>query len=210
MSLIDTARLSRLSDGVNRAKAYKDILAGQINNLENDEKDFRYKADLHQKCTEIFKKWLEDSLEKNIHSIADLGTAALQHIIHDQNLKFQIHQEQKLNRVTMRFLVEENGVSGDPLSSFGGGAAVVLSFVLRLAVMARMKMVNLLLLDESVVALANAYVPAAAEFMRRLSEETGVNILMVTHNPEFLNYAHIAYEGHKDSCLKLRRIKTSV
>jgi hypothetical protein len=44
-------------------------------------------------------------------------------------------------------------------------------------------------------ALANKYVPAAAEFMRHISEKTGVNILMVTHNEEFMSNAHIAYEG---------------
>jgi ABC-type lipoprotein export system ATPase subunit len=45
--------------------------------------------------------------------------------------------------------------------------------------------------------------------MRQLSEQTGVNILMVTHNPEFLNHAHVAYEGHKDGSLKLKRLRVS-
>jgi ABC-type lipoprotein export system ATPase subunit len=57
--------------------------------------------------------------------------------------------------------------------------------------------------------LANAYVPAAASFMRQLSEQTGVNILMVTHNPEFLHNAHTAYEGHKTDSLQLKSIVTS-
>jgi hypothetical protein len=32
---------------------------------------------------------------------------------------------------------------------------------------------------------------------------------MVTHNPEFLASAHTAYEGHKDSSLKLRKTNGS-
>ncbi len=74
--------------------------------------------------------------------------------------------------------------------------------------MARMKMGNLLLLDESMSFLADRYVPNAGSFMRQLSERTGINILMVTHNKEYLNYAHTAYEGHNDGSLKLRPIKT--
>jgi len=87
---------------------------------------------------------------------------------------------------------------------------VLISLVLRLAVMARMKMGNLLMLDESMVSLANKYVPAAAEFLHQLAEQTGVNILMVTHNPEFIAHAHIAYEGYKDKSLKLRRFRGTV
>lgn len=208
MSAIDQAELDRLSDSVARVRAHRDVLASQVASLEKEEAGHRYKADLYQKCTEVFKQWLEDSLEKNIQSIAELGTTALRHVIHDQDLTFKILQDPKLNRLAMRFAIEDGGVEGDPLASFGGGAVVLLSMVLRLAVMARMGMVNLLILDESMMALANKYVPAAADFMRRLSEETGVNILMVTHNPEYLAHAHVAYEGRKDGSLKLRRLRT--
>lgn len=69
---------------------------------------------------------------------------------------------------------------------------------------------NLLLLDESMHALANKYVPAAAAFMRQLSEQTGINILMVTHNEEFLCHSHTAYEGTKqDGVLRLSSRKSS-
>jgi ABC-type uncharacterized transport system ATPase component len=112
----------------------------------------------------------------------------------------------------MRFLLEEDGIEADPMTSFGGGAAVVSSLVLRLAVMARLNMANLLLLDESMSALALRYIPAAADFMRQLAEETGVNIFMVTHNEEFMAHAHVAYEGYtekgpddiKSFCLRRR------
>jgi DNA repair exonuclease SbcCD ATPase subunit len=204
-------RLKHLKDGINKLATYRDILQSQTNVLEREETSLAYKAELHQKCSEVFKSWLEDSMKKNVDSMAELATTGLQHIIHDQKLHFHIRQEPKYNRLAMRFILEDNGVEGDPIQSYGGGAAVVISFVLRIAVMARMKMANLLILDESMLALSNSYVPAAAAFMRRLSEETGINILMVTHNPEFLNHAHIAYEGRKEGsgtgALKLRKLR---
>jgi DNA repair exonuclease SbcCD ATPase subunit len=169
-----------------------------------------YTADLHQKCSEIFKNWLEDSMRQNVDSMAKLATTGLKHIIHDQDLIFQIKQEPKYNRLAMRFVLENNGVEGDPINSYGGGAAVIISFVLRVAVMARMKMANLHILDESMLALSNSYVPSAAAFMRRLSEETGINILLVTHNPEFINHSHVSYEGRKEGSgighLRLRKL----
>lgn len=200
-------RLSDLRDGVQRLSSYRSIIQGQVDSLEAGEKKLWYRSDLYQKCSEIFKAWLEDSMKKNVDSMAELATTGLQHIVYDQKLTFKIKQEPKHNRLAMRFVLEEDGNEGDPLSSYGGGAAVIISLVLRIAVMARMRMANLLLLDESMVSLSDSYVPLAASFMRQLAEQTGVNILMVTHKPEFLNHAHVAYEGHKDGSLKLKRLK---
>jgi DNA repair exonuclease SbcCD ATPase subunit len=203
------SRLSSLRDGVRRVSAYRDVLNAQIASLESAEKDARYKVDLSQKCSEVFKTWLEDSMKKNVDSMADLATTGLRHVIHDQVLTFKILQEPKYNRLAMRFLLEEDGVEGDPLASYGGGAAVLISLVLRIAVMSKMGMANLLLLDESMISVAAVYTPLAASFIRQLSEQTGVNILMVTHNPEYLSQAHVAYEGRKEGSLKLRRIASA-
>ena len=206
-----TSRMKSLREGISKISTYRDILQSQMHTLEKEEESLSYKADLHQKCSEVFKTWLEDSMKRNVDSMAQLATTGLQHVIHDQKLTFHIKQEPKYNRLAMRFVLEDNGVEGDPIQSYGGGAAVIISFVLRIAVMARMKMANLLILDESMLALSNSYVPNAAAFMRQLAEETGINILMVTHNPEFLNHAHIAYEGRKEGtgtgALRLKKLR---
>jgi DNA repair exonuclease SbcCD ATPase subunit len=201
------SRLKNFKEGVHKLSTYRDILRSQVNSLSKEESEATYKAELYQKCSEIFKSWLEDSMKRNVDSMAELATTGLRHIIHDQNLKFDIKQESKYNRLAMKFVLENDGVEGDPIQSYGGGAAVIISFILRVAVMSRMKMANLLILDESLLAISQSYVPAAAAFIRQLSEETGINILLVTHNPEFLNHAHIAYEGHKDGSLKIRKLR---
>ncbi len=206
------ARLNRYMDDLRKVKAYRSVLKAQRARLSAEEELSKVSADKHQRCSEIFKRWLEDSLDKNVHSMADLATIALRHVIPDQKLQLKIVQEPRYNRMAMRFLLEEEDprggvIEGDPLNSYGGGASAIISLVLRLSVMSRMKMGNLLLLDESMAFVGPAYIPATASFMRRLSESTGVNILMVTHSPEFMANAHVAYEGHKDGSLRLRRLK---
>lgn len=202
-------RLSDIKNQIDKISAYESVVSKQADSLELASNSMKYKADLYIKCSEIFKRWLEDSMERNVSSMADLVSTGLKYIIHDQDLIFKIKQEPKYNRVSMRFVLEQDGNEGDPLESYGGGAAVIISLILRIAVMQKLGMGNLLILDESMVALANAYIPAAASFMKQLSEQTGVNILMVTHNPEFLANAHTAYEGFKDTSLKLRKISKS-
>lgn len=188
-------RLQTLKENIARAEAHRDSVRARRETAERVASSLRYDAELQQKSSEVIKSWLDDMLRSNVDSIASLATSGLRHVIHDQDLSFRIKQELKYNRVSMSFVIEDGGVEGDPMSSFGGGAVLVASLILRLAVMSRLGMGNLLLLDETMFALANKYVPSAADFMRQLSEETGVNIFMVTHNEEFMSNAHTAYEG---------------
>jgi DNA repair exonuclease SbcCD ATPase subunit len=188
-------RLDDFNGNVSKIENYVDFLQSQIRFHQDEIEKLKYTADLNQKSSEIFKVWLEDLLDSNVNSISELVTSGLRYIISDQKLTFRIKQELKYNRLSMRFIIEENDIEGDPMMSFGGGAVLVASLILRLAVMTRMRMGNLLLLDETMFALANQYVPSAADFMRQLSERTGINILMVTHNEEFMSNAHLAYEG---------------
>lgn len=188
-------RLQALKEDIARAEAHRDSVRARREAAERAAASLRYDAELQQKSSEVIKSWLDDMLRSNVDSIASLATSGLRHVIHDHDLSFHIRQELKYNRVSMNFVIEDGGVEGDPMSSFGGGAVLVASLILRLAIMSRMRMGNLLLLDETMFALANKYVPAAADFMRKLSEETGVNIFMVTHNEEFMSNAHTAYEG---------------
>lgn len=199
-------KYDNLKRNIDKITIYKGVLEKQKTQLIDEANNNKYKSELYAKCSEIFKRWLEDSIEKNVESMSDLITTALNHIIHDQNLKFKIKQEQKNNRISMKFVLEQDGVEGDPLTSYGGGAAVIISLILRISVMQRMGLGNLLMLDESMIALANNYIPNAASFMRELSEKTGVNILMVTHNQEFLNSAHTAYDCIKTDSLHLKCI----
>jgi ABC-type molybdenum transport system ATPase subunit/photorepair protein PhrA len=201
------ARLTKLGTQITKAAAVRDNLQLRCEGLALDLANYENDVGVYAKCSEIFKSILEEAVEANINSIADLVTTGLKFIINDQELVFKIRQEHKNNRISMKFSLIQDGVEGDPLSSFGGGAAVVISLILRIAIMQRMNMGNLLILDESMVALANAYVPDAAAFMKQLSEKTGIHILMVTHNPEFVTNSHTAYEGYKSDSLHLKRIE---
>lgn len=195
-------RFLSLKEKIATAKSYVKFHSSRKKEIDEKRGSHIYNIDLRQKESEIFKRWLHDMLEENIESMEKLVTSGLNHVIHDQKLAFRIRQEVQYDRVSMKFGVEQltdsGTVEGDPINSFGGGAAVLISLILRVAVMSKMKMGNLLLLDESLAALANVYVPNAAAFMRQLSEKTGINILIVTHNPSFLEYAHTAYEATSD------------
>ena len=203
--------MSSALDAVNanflRASTARQMLERNRQQLSTEIDADKLKQDQHAKCLEIFKSWLESSIESNINSISDLATEGLRNILNDQEMVFRIKQEHRNNKLWMKFMIESDGVEGDPLTSYGGGAAMICSLVLRISMMKRLGLCDLLLLDETMVAVSNAYVGNTAEFMRTLAEKAGIHILMVTHNQEFVDNSHVAYEGSKTDHLKLRRIK---
>lgn len=205
------SRLNSLRESIAGVKARHEVFQARLKASEAAAADKRYRADVNQRASEVVKGWLEDLLESNVGSMGELASSALKFVIEDQNLKFRIKQELKYNRLSMRFVLEEGGVENDPMGSFGGGAVHVSSLVLRVAVMTRLGMGNLLVLDESLNGLSPVYHPAMAEFLKGLAEKTGINILLVTHQEDFLNNAHLAYEAHSKvgqdglKALELRR-----
>lgn len=209
---MDTSKFNRLKSVIQNATIVRNVHSERLSSLEEKKKNHTYKSELRQKESEIFKRWLDDMLKQNVSPLETLSTSALRHVIYDQKLSLKMIQEPKYNKISTRFSVEEETedgtISGDPVASFGGGAAVLISLVMRVVVMSKMKtMGNLILLDESLVAIAKAYVPHAAAFIRQLSEQTGIHILMVTHNSEYLKYSHIAYEGCKvNDSLQLKEL----
>ncbi|HEY8096062.1 MAG TPA: hypothetical protein VIE65_08165, partial [Methylobacter sp.] len=151
------SRLSKFRDNVTASNSRFQYIKSQRESAEEIIQKLNYSADLNQRSSEVFKAWLEEELDSSINSMADLVTTALKFVIDDQNLIFKIVQELKYNRLSMRFSIEDDGIEGDPRSSFGGGIAVLASVILRISVMARTGMANLLILDESMKDLANKY-----------------------------------------------------
>jgi DNA repair exonuclease SbcCD ATPase subunit len=201
------------NQSIDKLNLMDELLDSSIKTKLLEIEDLNYGADLRQKGSEVFKMWLEDLLDRNVNSMADLVSNGLSYVIDDQDLTFSIKQEPKYNKISMSFLMTQDGHEGNPMLSYGGGAVLVASLILRLAIMARLNMANLLILDEPLNALAAKYIGNAGAFIRQLCEKTGINILMVTHVESFLDYAHTAYEassvvvgekdGHSVSCLKL-------
>lgn len=184
---------------IDKLDSFNEYLESSIKSKNDMLDQYISRSGLYQKCSEIIKTWLEDMLDKNVNSIAELVSNGLDHVIDDQQIQFSIKQEPKYNKISMRFVMSKDGHEGDPMDSYGGGAVHISSLILRLAIMSRLNMANLMILDESLNALAAKYIPNCGEFIKQLSEKTGINILMVTHSPEFLNCAHTSYEGNSVS-----------
>jgi DNA repair ATPase RecN len=183
--------------------------------LQDREKDLVDEIDtlrdedvLLQKVAELFKFLLNKYVYEYAESFSQIVTEGLQTIYHDQDVAFDIEVEQKRGKVYANFVTEQNGVRANPLESFGGGVSSVVSLLMRVLVLLKADKARYLILDEALAALSTEYIESCGQFLRKLCEELDVNILLVTHNPDFLDQCDNAYMGSTNAKgrLQLREI----
>lgn len=131
--------------------------------------------------------------------IEELVTRGLQTIF-DETLSFHIIQTVKGRTASVEFLIRKtlnDTVLETPvLEAQGGGLSATVGFLLRVVVMllgSGTKEENILVLDETFAHVSAEYIGPLGEFLREIVDKTGVQIVMVTHQPEFADYADKVY-----------------
>lgn len=154
----------------------------------------------HEKATTLLNSIGEEKQFAAQAAIEQLVTRGLQTIF-DESLSFHIVQDVKARRAEVSFVIRSSLDGGrvletDVMDSRGGGLSAVVGFLLRLVVMllrTDTKADNVLVLDETFAHVSDEYLPALGEFLRQIVDKTGVQIIMVTHQPEFMEYADKVY-----------------
>jgi DNA repair exonuclease SbcCD ATPase subunit len=101
---------------------------------------------------------------------------------------FKIHFDRKRGRTEARLVFEKHEKEVDPLTASGGGVIHVAAFSLRLAclLLSRPRRRRLLIADEPFGFVSAEYRERVAVMIQELSKELKVQIVMVTHSPEFI------------------------
>jgi len=125
-------------------------------------------------------------VQEQAHSkIAAVVSKCLESIF-EQPYEFRITFERKRGKTDARLSFVRNNLEVDPLSASGGGVVDVAAFALRLAclVLSLPKKRRTLILDEPFKFLSKNYRNNTKRMLKTLSEEMGVQFIMVTHIPE--------------------------
>lgn len=130
-------------------------------------------------------------------TIEELVTRGLQTIF-DPSLSFVIVNTVKANASAVEFLIQkrigESVIETPVLEAQGGGLSAVVGFLLRVVVLLlRGEHGGLLVLDETFAHVSDEYLPAVGAFLRELVDQAGVRIVMVTHQPDFADWADKVY-----------------
>lgn len=132
-------------------------------------------------------------------SIEELVSRGLR-MIFDDTLSFHIVQGVRGKTPVVDFVVRttigSEVIDTSVMEARGGGLAAVIGFLLRLVVMLLSrdpKDTSLLVLDETFAHVSAEYLEPLGQFLREVVDRTGVRIVMVTHQPEFAEFADRVY-----------------
>lgn len=139
----------------------------------------------HRQAQEIAQEAARAVQEASHAQIASIVSRCLRSVFRE-DYEFRIIFDKKRGKTEARFVFIKDGEEVDPLKSSAGGEIDVASFALRLAALLlhQPKLRRLLVLDEPMKFLSRNFRPAVAQLLEELSEELGVQIILITHLPE--------------------------
>lgn len=195
--------LARLSDLTNRVSLVRGTLSAyqrEFGEADERAKEATNEAEHLSKVVILLQGLYDELIQSNVHAIADFITQGLKAIFYDQDIECFAVAEPKRNSVSVTFNVRHHTadgvVEGHPLKSFGGGVAAVIDLILRAMCIVRSPDVrNVMVLDESLVAISDEYVTPTAAFIRDMCMQFDMSVLLVTHKKAFVEHADAVYHA---------------
>lgn len=178
-----------------RVQAQEDVVAGLASEVEALESEVSVLTYTGTALQQLLNSVSVESME----TVEQLVTYGLRVIFEDQQLGFRMETENKRGLQWMEPRLTQGEVEAAILDAFGGGPATVVGFLLRMLVCRRLGLAPVVLLDEPFAMVSESYVANVGKLLRELSEKLGFTILMVTHQPGFIEHANKAYEAVETS-----------
>lgn len=153
-----------LNDIENHSRAYKEL--EKIINVEN----------------KVFVKQIEALLNKGIKTIFFDEDYDIHVILNEKKICFELTDNNNLNDddEPIRINIED---------AAGGGVLTVVGFILQIYIIQIMGLHKVIFVDEGFMALSSTYRPIFYNFLRELSGEIGLKILLISHDQLVEEYA---------------------
>lgn len=198
----DFTSLDTLTMDVARVVSLRDASARRLVEVEAQIIKLEGEESLLNRVADLFRLLIDQEVIDNAKTAQDLLSEGLQAVFDDLDLSVRADVEVKSGKVSVNLLTVQQQADGTttegaPTESYGGSVATVQSVLLRIVVLSRRGLRPLLLLDESLGAVAENYVPRVGQFLALLSERMGLDVLVVSHNPVLVEAASQAYRIRK-------------
>lgn len=157
--------------------------------LKDQEKDLKRSAqDLSdaEEAQDLLQK-LAQAVQQQVHGrISEVVSTCLESVFPDP-YEFHIEFERKRGKTEAALKFVRNGNQMDPLTSSGGGMVDVAAFALRMAALMlhRPRLSKTLIADEPFRFVSVQYQDSIREMLEKLSKDTGIQVIFVTHNETY-------------------------
>lgn len=158
----------------------KDELAEKISSID---------IDSLQQQNIVLQKLSENQRQKACKKLEELGTFALQYSL-STNYEMEIELGKFRGKPSADVYIKkiDSGVRTSPINGNGGGVIDIISVALRFVTMQAFDpfIDGPIIMDEPYKMVSKEFMPMISEFMKKLSEDFGRQIILSTHN-EFLS-----------------------
>lgn len=189
----------------NRALGLREALDEQIAENARQIKDLEDEEQILDLVASLIRQIIDAEVTDGVKAVERLQSEGLREIFYDQELSVRADVEEARGKISVTLLTNQKRKDGSVVEgvsdqSFGGSVLTMQSVLMRITVIYRRKMRPLLLLDETLVAVANRYVDRAARFLSTLCRRLGLDVLLITHDEALVSAAHRAYQvtNHND------------
>jgi len=175
---------------MNEEKDVVDALEVELKHLDRTKVEAQNRfleAEDWAKCSRDAQETLQllaQGVQQQAHSkIAGVVSDCLSSVF-DDPYEFHIVFDRKRGSTEARLRFTRRGLDVDPLTASGGGMVDVAAFALRVAclILSRPRLARVLVLDEPFRFVSAQYQDNVRTMLEQLSEEMGIQIIMITHN----------------------------
>ena len=182
--------LKQLKEQLQIKKGVQQRIQSELDKKQTRLKDLQtelYSSEKAQAILQLVAKETQEQLEYKISELVSLCLSA----IFDNPYKLVLEYEIKRGKTEANLLFKRSQNTIKPLLASGGGAVDVASFGLRLAIwsLKQPRNRNTIVLDEPFRFLSKQHQEKASQLLSEISSKLGLQIIMVTHNEEFIKSA---------------------
>lgn len=147
---------------------------------------------------QFFEKVIDMNTKSTRTFIESLVNDGIEYVIGDNSVSISIESSIKNNKVqyTINIIDNKNKIEGG-IESFGGGILAIISFIFRIVIMHISKMFPLIVIDENLTFVSHHYQERLSQFIKHISSQFNINVLMISHSPKLNTYADKIYEMKK-------------
>jgi hypothetical protein len=199
--------INELQRKADRIDGFYKALRGQEQTYASEIENIKEEIDVLVKTSAVLKHLLDTMVRDEMIKMAGLITYGLKSVFDDQDLSFVPDILKKNDKVHIELNTHNGKIEGD-YSSFGGSVAVLESYLLRILCMLKQNLARLMLLDETFAAVGEEYLANVGKLVSELSKKLNIDVLLVTHQKEFMHTADHVYRVKESSTgLLMEKIK---
>ncbi|MDD5006855.1 MAG: hypothetical protein PHC68_00465 [Syntrophorhabdaceae bacterium] len=191
-------KIKGAQEKLQKAKWHLSHAKGELSQIEKKMRATNREIHFTEEAQTLIKKVAIETQEQLRYHLSELVSTAMATILpEDIAYTFQIKFLDRRGAVECEFSLKR-GEAERGVFSAGGGVVDIVATALRFSVLMLSKNRRVIILDEPFRNLSRNWHPLASEFIKEVSTELGIQVILVTHSNELIEASESVIEVSSD------------